>query len=66
VTIAATSHDEVKNALNKADFKDFEDCLQDLCAISVKADFLITDNIKDFSTASTKIISSEEFYKRFA
>ena len=66
VKIAGASHDEVKNALDKIAFKDFEDCLQDLCATSIRADFLITDNIKDFANASTEVISSEDFYKRFA
>lgn len=66
VRITSASHAEVKRALDKVNFKDFEDCLQDLCAVEVNADFLVTDNVKDFSNASTKVMSSEEFYKQFS
>ena len=66
VRITSASHLDVKRALDKVDFKDFEDCLQDLCAIEVNAEFLVTDNVKDFSYASTKVLSSEEFYQQFS
>lgn len=66
VRITSASHLDVKRALDKVDFKDFEDCLQDLCAIEVNAEYLVTDNVKDFSYASTKVLSSEEFYKQFS
>ena len=57
VKITCTSHDEVKEALDIVEFKDFEYCLQDLCAMNVKADFLVTDNVKDFMSASTQRIN---------
>ena len=66
VKVTCTSHDEVQRALDRVDFKDFEDCLQDLCAIGVTADFLVTDSIKDLSHATSKVVSSEAFYSQFA
>lgn len=40
---------------------DFEDCLQDECATSVCADYIITRNIKDFEQAQVKAILPEKF-----
>ena len=66
VKVTCTNHNEVQQALDRVEFKDFEDCLQDMCALEVAADFLVTDNVKDFSNATTKVISSEAFYSQFA
>ncbi len=50
-------------ALNKENFRDFEDCLQDECAVACKADYIITRNVKDFSESKVKAISPEDFIK---
>ena len=55
--------DEVKiaNALKNNSFDDIEDCLQDECARSFQADYLITRNVKDFSGGKIKAIEPVEF-----
>lgn len=51
--------------LNNSKFKDFEDCLQSECALSVKADYIITRNIKDFANSAVKPILPEDFLDLF-
>ena len=48
-------------ALEKSDFKDFEDCLQDECAYAINADYIITRNAKDFESSMVKALTPEEF-----
>ena len=48
-------------ALDNEKFKDFEDCLQDECAFSVSADYIITRNVKDFSFSHVKAVTPTEF-----
>ena len=38
----------VQQAIENDDFPDFEDNLQDCCAVSVHADYIVTANVKDF------------------
>ena len=39
----------VRQAIDNDDFPDFEDNLQECCAQSVGADYIVTANVKDFS-----------------
>lgn len=48
-------------ALEKSDFKDFEDCLQDECAYAINADYIITRNAKDFESSIVKALTPEAF-----
>lgn len=59
--IANASHEDVKRALARDDFPDFEDCLQDECAKRVSADYVITRNISDFSTSNVPAIAPANF-----
>lgn len=63
--IAGTTNEEVKEALEKVQFKDFEDCLQDKCARHIHADYIVTGNKKDFTYAETKTINPLEFCALF-
>ena len=63
VTVTAASHEEVEKALDKSDFKDFEDCLQDRCAIGADADFIVTRNCDDYKLADTQVILPGDFIK---
>ncbi len=65
LTVTGTSHDSVVDAIERDDFKDFEDCLQDKCALTVGADCIITRNVKDFANADTKVITPADFVKEF-
>lgn len=65
LTVVGASHESVVNAIDQADFKDFEDCLQDKCASEVNADYIITRNVKDFAAAGTKAITPADFARQF-
>lgn len=56
-----------KNDLTKAanlEFSDFEDALQAVCAQRVKADFIVTRNIKDFKNSPVPAIKPAELFDR--
>ena len=61
-TVVSISHEKVVEAVQNKSFHDFEDCLQDECAYSVHADYLVTCNVKDFASAKTKVVSPAEFF----
>ena len=63
LTVCSVGHRNVMNALDNANFKDFEDCLQDECAAAVHADYIITRNVKDFTYSRVKAITPEDFLK---
>ena len=50
-------------ALNDQDFSDFEDCLQMQCALNVRADYIVTRNVKDFAASEIPAVTPEEFLK---
>lgn len=52
---------KVTSALQTKEFSDFEDCLQDECAIAIGADYIVTRNLKDFKNSTVAAISSREF-----
>lgn len=52
---------KVKSALNRGDFKDLEDCIQDECAAAIKADYIVTRNKKDFENSTVPAILPQEF-----
>ena len=59
--VVGTSHDEVMNAINNADFKDFEDCIQSKCAKTANAGYIITRNISDFEASEIPAVTPAEF-----
>lgn len=56
---------KILSALNSKGFKDMEDCVISECALSVKADHIITRNIKDFANSAVKPILPEDFLELF-
>lgn len=63
LTVTGTTHDEVMNALDNADFKDFEDCIQTKCAKSISADYIVTRNKADFTLSEIKAVSPQELFE---
>lgn len=59
--IATLDKQKIINALLRSNFLDFEDCLQDECAVDLKLDYIITRNIKDFENSKIKALTPEEF-----
>ena len=66
LTVTGASHEQVLNAIERDEFKDFEDCLQDECAKAVHADCIVTCNTKDFTQANTRIYNPDEFVSLFS
>ena len=59
--VEGTCHEEVIKAIKMAEFKDFEDCLQDRCAENIKAEYIITRNVKDFEGSTVQAVLPEKF-----
>lgn len=49
-----------------ARWADFEDCLVARCAEKIKADYIITRNVKDFRDSAVEAITPEELFARLA
>lgn len=56
---------KILSALDNEKFKDFEDCLQEECAIATSADYIITRNIKDFASSRIPAILPDEFLRKY-
>ena len=63
-TVASASQEEIFDAIENAEFADFEDCLQDKCAKDVSADYIITCNIRDYNNSEVKAITPSDFVKK--
>lgn len=59
--VTGASHEEVLRAIENEEFGDFEDCLQDRCAKSKGARYIITRNVKDFDGSEIRAVSPQEF-----
>lgn len=62
-TIADLKSSDLTKAA-KLGFDDYEDALQSVCASRIKADFIITRNIKDFSYSKVAAVKPSEFLER--
>lgn len=47
------------------DFKDFEDGLQSSVAMRIKANYIITRNVKDFASSKIKALTPTEFFRLY-
>ena len=63
--VTAVGIDEISiyRALEREDFSDVEDCLQDECALNCRADFIVTRNVEDYKKSKVKAITPNEFLK---
>lgn len=59
--VVSVGHKQVIEAINMHEFTDFEDCLQDRCAESIGAEYIITRNVADFNTSCVKAIQPLDF-----
>ena len=65
-TISSVDEQKLRAALFRSDFKDFEDCLQNECAVEEKADCIITRNKKDYEGADVKVYTPGEFIEYYS
>ena len=63
VHVVRTDKDKIISALERKDFHDFEDCLQDECAFACGSDYIVTRNVKDFEQSKVKAITPADFIK---
>lgn len=63
--VANADHESVRNALQRENFSDFEDCLQDECAKHIHADYIITRNTDDFLNSSIPAITPSDFLAKY-
>lgn len=59
--ITATDSKSVINAVDNVDFKDFEDNLQECCAVTAGVDYIVTGNVKDYEHSRVKAVTPTEF-----
>ena len=56
---------KIISALDNVDFVDFEDCLQEECAVAVSADYIVTRNTKDFAASRIPVILPDQFLEKY-
>ena len=61
--VADLRADDIKKALS-LDFGDFEDALQSACAARIKADYIVTRNVRDFQGSKIAAIKPSELLER--
>jgi len=64
-TIADMKGDDLKKAAAQP-VADFEDALQSACASRLKADFIVTRNLKDFKNSKVMAIKPSELIERIS
>lgn len=62
-SVADLKADDLKKAANMK-FKDYEDAVQSACAARIKANYIVTRNIKDFSESKVTAIKPSELLER--
>lgn len=60
VRIVSVDESIIDNAIN-SQAPDFEDAIQYFSAKDIKADYIVTNNIKDFLFSNIKVLTSKEF-----
>lgn len=61
--VVGVSPEDAKRALSLR-WSNFEDCLVAQCAEKIKADYIVTRNVKDFKASSVEAITPEELFVR--
>ena len=62
-SVADLKADNLKKAADMR-FKDYEDAIQSACATRIKANYIVTRNIKDFSESKVTAIKPAELLDR--
>ena len=59
--ISDLNRKKILAALENNEFLDFEDCLQEECAVEEIADYIVTRNPNDFTKSRVQVIQPDEF-----
>ena len=62
LTVSGADKRLILDAIDNEDFKDFEDALQDCCAVEAEAEYIVTVNKRDFEGhSSIPTVTPDEF-----
>lgn len=61
--ISVLDVEKIISAVENEEFSDFEDCLQEECAVEAMADYIVTRNPNDYKISRVKVIEPGEFIK---
>ena len=61
--ISDLNAEKIISAIDNDEFTDFEDCLQEECAVEAMADFIVTRNPEDYKKSRVRVIEPDEFVK---
>lgn len=62
LTVCGANNQSILDAIDKTDFRDFEDALQDCCAAEAETDYIVTVNKRDFAGHSiVDVLDPKEF-----
>lgn len=59
--ISELNEKKIMSAVENEEFTDFEDCLQEECAVEAMADYIVTRNPDDFEKSRIKTIEPRKF-----
>lgn len=59
--VSELNEKKILSAANNKVFLDFEDCLQEECAVEIMADYIVTRNLGDYRMSRVKAVTPEEF-----
>jgi predicted nucleic acid-binding protein len=62
IDICSVTKSDIMSALHR-NVRDFEDAVQDECAYGVGASYIVTRNLRDFTTSKVKAIAPGDFLK---
>lgn len=65
VKVCSVTNNDVLTAFQRK-AKDFEDCLMAICAKSIRCDYIITRNKKDFEEFNIPLLTPTEFLQQFS
>ena len=60
--VVGTTHDEIVNAIDMTEFRDFEDCVLSKCAKAAGADYIVTRNKSDFTYSEIPAVTPDELF----
>ena len=61
--ISELNAEKIISAIDNEQFLDFEDCLQEECAVAEIVDYIVTRNLTDYKQSRVKVIEPDEFVK---
>ena len=61
--ISDLNAEKIMLAIDNEQFSDFEDCLQEECAVAETVDYIVSRNLADFKQSRVKVVEPDEFMK---